>query len=350
MQQDLESLNIEKLAAIRHKMMAPLTEDINADWDIWSDDHVHFCWKVVSRAEEIANTLICNQAFKYVFYDDRDSCVHSILEASYTIDNLLNKAKKLIKNLEKFSHNDSDPILVMVFDEASSLLKQNGSKNLNPGRYHALNRILSCLKKLPIWFFFLSTESQVRALVPTADTIRTSDIVNDSSIHKAIPDDPDDPGLTRFPPFLALQLDVENRRRLQDKKSMNSELRKPMCKFTEPKHMAMFGRPLWFAYNEKDMAELAKLKLVGGKQKMKYDATDADHVFAALSFRLSLDVCLQNPRTLPLTRAAVNSFMRVVTSMDHDTGVLDTLTPSEPVLAKAAMAHLCEKDNWSDSI
>ena len=166
MQQDLESLNLEKLAAIRHKTMAPLTEDINADWDIRSDDRVHFCRKVVSRAEEIANALIRNQAFRHVFRDDRDSHVRSILEAGYAVDGLLNEAEKLIKNLEKFSHNDSDPILVMVFNEASSLLKQNGSKNLNPGRYHALNRILSCLKKLPIWFFFLSMESQVRALVP----------------------------------------------------------------------------------------------------------------------------------------------------------------------------------------
>ena len=114
--------------------------------------------------------------------------------------------------------------------------------------------------------------------------------------------------------------------------------------------MAMFGRPLWFAYDDKDMDSLAKLKLAGGKQGKVYNAKDVQHVFAALSFRLSLDVCLKNPRTLPLIRTAVNSFMRVVTSMDHDTGVLDTLTPSEPVLAKAAMAHLCEKDNWSDSI
>ena len=43
--------------------------------------------------------------------------------------------------------------------------------------------------------------------------------------------------------------------------------------------------------------------------------------------------------------------MRVVISMEQDTGVLDTISPSEPVLAKAAMGHLCEENsNWSDSI
>jgi hypothetical protein len=36
--------------------------------------------------------------------------------------------------------------------------------------------------------------------------------------------------------------------------------------------------------------------------------------------------------------------------MDHDTGLIDTLTPSEPVLAKAAMEHLCHEANWTFSI
>ena len=66
-----------------------------------------------------------------------------------------------------------------------------------------------------------------------------------------------------------------------------------------------------------------------------FGRADVHHVFAAQSFRLSLDVCLQNPRTLSLARTAVNSFMRVVISMDQETGVLE---------------HLCENSNWSDSI
>lgn len=36
--------------------------------------------------------------------------------------------------------------------------------------------------------------------------------------------------------------------------------------------------------------------------------------------------------------------MRVVMSMDQDSGVLDTIRPSEPILVKAAMEHLCEDD------
>ncbi|KIX00386.1 uncharacterized protein Z518_10525 [Rhinocladiella mackenziei CBS 650.93] len=129
------------------------------------------------------------------------------------------------------------------------------------------------------------------------------------------------------------------------------ELLKPLKTFAELEHMAQFGRPLWHAYADegRDMIKLAKLKLIGGQQGGHYNASDRDHVFAALSFRLSLDVCRQNPCTISLTRTAVNSFMRVVISMDHETGVMDTVTPSEPVLARAATEYLCDA-NWSRSI
>src|SRR5204862_5651998 len=110
--------------------------------------------------------------------------------------------------------------------------------------------------------------------------------------------------------------------------SKASELRKPMGKFTELKHMAMFGRPLRFAYDDKDMDSLARLKLVGGNPKKVYNANH--HIFPALSFRLSSDVCLQNPRTLPFTKTAFNPFIRVIISMDHDAQFLHTLPPSEP--------------------
>jgi hypothetical protein len=263
------------------------------------------------------------------------------------LNGLRREAKELMKNLGRFPHKDDEPLLVMVFDEASSLLKLDGSSKPDPGCYHALNRIISLLKTFPMWFFFLSTESQVGMLIPANDVERTGDFSYDGSTRIALPDNR---SLQRFPPFLGLQLDVEDRKRMLNPDSRTKELHKKMKEFAQPEHMAMFGRPLWFGYDPTEMNQLAKLKLVGGRQRTTYDAKDIHHVFAALSFRLSLDVCLQNPRTLSLARTAVNSFMRVVISMDHETGVLDTVTPSEPVVAKAAMEHLCEKDNWSDSI
>src|SRR5208282_1232204 len=130
------------------------------------------------------------------------------------------------------------------------------------------------------------------------------------------------------------------------------ELDKSLLDFSQQEHMALFGRRLWYAYRDpEEMRNVAKLKLIGGRHgSVRYDPKDENHVLAALSFRLCLDLCLQNPRTLPLARTAVNSFMRVVISVNQETGALDTIAPSEPVLARAAMEYLCEGRNWAESI
>jgi hypothetical protein len=306
----------------------------------------------------IAEALIRCRKWRHAFHDDRDSGVRHALETNDVLTDLMNEAQKLTDNLRKFQRDKDDGddrLLVIAFDEASGLLKRDGSGNWDAGRYYALNRIIGCLRGFPIWFFFLSTESQLRMLLPMNDIDRTGNYASDPTTR--IPCEGDYP-LEFFPPFLAFQLDVEDRRRMQDPKSREDELSMCLNEFAEPEHMAKFGRPLWYAYKPTEMNNLAKLKLVGGKQstdaqhkRAPYDARNRDHVFAALSFRLSLDPCLQNPRTLPLIKTAVNSFMRVVISMDHETGVMKTITPSEPVVAKAAMEFLCEnQDNWSDSI
>ena len=69
----------------------------------------------------------------------------------------------------------------------------------------------------------------------------------------------------------------------------------------------------WFAYTDdpKEMNAIAKLKLISGQQG-SYTPTNEDHVFAALSFRLSLDRCLHNSKEIPLIRTAVNLYKRVV--------------------------------------
>jgi len=128
------------------------------------------------------------------------------------------------------------------------------------------------------------------------------------------------------------------------------EFSKPFSEFSEPRYMARFGRPLWYAYNDvQTMNYVARLKLVGDK-KAPFDPGNKDHVLASLSFRLSLDVCLQNPTVIPLVETAVNNYMRIAISMDQKTGLIDTLTPSEPILSRAAMEHLCHSNNWSASI
>ena len=351
---------LETLAKIRHESMAPYDHGSEGtdEWSRRSDDRTLFCEGIAYRAKEIAERLVESPEWRHAFYDDGDSQVRRALETNSGLTELKKEAKKLTDNFRKFPRdksNESDPLLVVVFDEASGLLKSSGPDKFDTGLYHALHRIISCLKDLPIWFFFLSTESQLRMLLPAGSIERTGDFAADPSSRVG---EEADSILERFPPFLAFQLDVENRRKMRDADSRKVELAMCLDEFAAPEHMAKFGRPLWHEYKPTEMKKLAKTKLVGGnrstdsqRRRAPYNPKDVNHVFAALSFRLSLDPCLQNTAALPLVRTAVNSFMRVVISMDHEIGVMRTITPSEPVVAEAAMGLLCENNkNWSDSI
>jgi len=335
--------------------MAPLEPDADA-WDANSQRskmRFEFCHSVAERARAIAKELISSQAWVGKF--DRLSKVHDELQMEHCeqrpnpLNGLLNAADNLMKNLQQCRDaSNPDPLLVIVFDEASNLMKMPPLYKPDPGLYVALNRVISCLKKFHVWSFFLS-KSLIGHVVPPINAVLTGDYLRDSSARVGFEANTE---LKRLPPFVALQLDIEDRRRMQDPMLREEELLKPLGRFATPEHMALFGRPLWHPYTDEgwEMIEWAKLKLIGGRQRARYSPTNLHHVFAALSFRLSLDVCLENPSTVSLTKTAVDSFMRVVISLDHETGVMDTVTPSEPVLAWAAMEHLCEPGCWSTSI
>lgn len=109
-------------------------------------------------------------------------------------------------------------------------------------------------------------------------------------------------------------------------------------------HMARFGRPLWLIFKNPD--ERALVKLVGGRSDGMYIVSNQDHVFAALSVRLCVDVNLAVAITLPLSRTAVNLHLRIVNSFD-----LFTKTSPEPIVAFAAMRHLCRHaPSWTASM
>ncbi|KIX07986.1 uncharacterized protein Z518_02640 [Rhinocladiella mackenziei CBS 650.93] len=350
-------MTLEKLAGDRHAEMAPLAlaTDANDTQNQRSKMRIEFCESVAKRARAIANDLIFSPAWVEKFDDDRSSSIRRQFEMAWTepldpLTGLLNAAENLIKNIQQCRNvSDTNSLLVIVFDEASSLIEKGFSGEPRTGLYVALNRVISCLKKFRMWSFFLSTESLIGHLVPPNNIIRTGDYSRDRSARVSFTQPAE---LMRFPPFVSLQLDIEDRRRMQNPILRKEELVKSLKRFADLEHMALFGRPLWYAYicQKQNMIDVAKLKLLGGQQRSEYNDLDPNHVFAALSFRLSLDVCRQNPATLSFTREAVNSFMRVVISMDHETGMMDTTTPSEPVLAKAAMEHLCIEGRWSLSI
>jgi hypothetical protein len=342
-------IGLNDLAALRHKEMAYDSESETP----CNPQRIQFCKSVATRAEEIADDLIQKPTWRRVFDIVEGSGIRRELidKKKKHLDDLLNAAKKLTENLGKLQPESMhDPPLVVVFDEASSLLKEPGDQRqqIRSGRYVALNRIMSCLKKYPIWFFIISTESQVGTIIPLNNAERIDDYAEDPSLRYV---DNSGTQLKRIPPFLALRLNIEDMRRTQD--PAQNELGKSLSDFGKPKHMAMFGRRLWYAYvdDPEQMNDLAKLKLIGGKQQGSYEPHNEHHVFAALSFRLSLDASLHNSKSIPLIRTAINSHMRVVISINQDTGTMDTIAPSEPILAKAAMEHLCDNElNWPVSI
>ena len=121
------------------------------------------------------------------------------------------------------------------------MLGKNGTDE-SKGRYIAFNQIISYLKDFPIWVFFLSTKSRVGELIPPNNTKRKRrHPFACLAIHSSVP-------LKQFPPFLSLQLDIEDRRRMQNSGLMLAEITKPLSEFSKSEHMALFGRPLWGAY------------------------------------------------------------------------------------------------------
>lgn len=101
------------------------------------------------------------------------------------LNNLKNAVIDLITILREFQRDEnSGPLLVTVTDEASGLLGlDNSSGKPSAGLYHALNQIISCLKKYPIWLFFLSlsTQTEIRMLISPEDIERDENICNDPS-------------------------------------------------------------------------------------------------------------------------------------------------------------------------
>ncbi|KAI9769305.1 MAG: hypothetical protein M1839_003756 [Geoglossum umbratile] len=341
----------QELADVRQKLMAPLNADSQVPGGLGdrSPERSIFCEGVVARATEICDELVVNRQWRECFDNEDPSSVRQRLEKSPQIQPFRDAARDLLGELSKFRDwKVTDSELVMVFDDAATLFTTLGSDKEDTGRYVALNRIFSILKEFPVWFFVLSTESKIEKLLPP-DRPR-GEVVNYSNMKSRRHADLEPEPLRLFPPFVAFRLDVEDRRRWRDPETRAIELAKPMAEFASPEHMALFGRPLWMAYNRPEkMYRVAKSKLFSGGTA-PFSSKNPHHVFAALSFRLSLDVCLANPKTLPIVRTAVNSHLRLVISMDQPSGVLHTITPTEPVLARSAMEHLCEWPGWAEAI
>lgn len=287
------------------------------------------------------------------------------------------------------------PLLLFVFDEAANLwVTTNQERSGYP--FYALRRVLGLLKDIPIWSFLLSTQSTTGSLLPPRDIDRSNRMRFGE--------------LSTLEPFLGLQLDVAAGEAVATREGLDKERRKPMSQFATVEHMTMFGRSLWRAYCNVAPLNLRCFALAKLIHNTKYDVGNKNHVFAALASRLCLDVRMKEAEAIALAHEAVNSYLRIIISIDttekgkdssgdyasrsttkdmdrSDSGLkekinsaepqsnssnggksvkfelsktghqsqrslqrMETVTPSEPIIAEAVAELLCKDQNWSSSI
>jgi hypothetical protein len=216
-----------------------------------------------------------------------------------------------------------------VIDEISLLDK------FEPKLLIAIRRALRLLKTLPIWTFLLDTSSGLAILAPAAEDDGSGRVVQGN--------------LHRVDPFFSLSIDLEIHRRLQDPKLREKELQKSLSEFATVKHMSLFGRPLWAVYQDHAYSEVlsaVKMKLLGGREQ--FDPQSKDHVFAVLASRVCLTPCIRKTEANELSKVAVSSHLRLISSIDLRRGRTLTVTPSEPLVSDAA-AH-CLSGKWPSAI
>jgi hypothetical protein len=196
-------------------MAVPTTESApNPFSEMRSEQRVNFCQSIARRAREICDELVLSWEWRNIFNDEQDSSVRHEPSHSgiWPLVDFRSSAERLNQKLQALPRNNDrnfdGPLLTIAFDEAATFLEQETS-GLSPGRYVALNRIISLLKRNKIWVFFISTESQIQHMFPP-------DIVGRTSII----------------------LDIE--------------------------HLAVYSRPLWMAYVEipEELKVLASQKLL----------------------------------------------------------------------------------------
>lgn len=299
-----------------------------------------FYERIVSSAREIAVSCVADLSFRQIF-DNQDENIQNKLEES-NFDSMrqfraaVDTMQDAVKPWRQEFENENDPLFTLVFDGVDSLMNDAGNE-----RFIALNRIISTLSTDDnIWFLFLSTDSRLDTQLLSPGCALPGSKFNEQSARSEGP--LGSPLLKHYPPFTSFTVDVDD---LKNHYQANPD-EETMSDFSKVKHMARFGRPLWSAYDRPE--HVARLKLIGSSKGAQYNPKDRDHVFAALSFRLGLDVNLTSPIAYPLSHSAVHLHMRVVTKVIPSTGLLYTRTPAEPILALAAKEHLAS--TWRPSL
>jgi hypothetical protein len=402
-----------ELAKSFHDNMAPMVPNRSSQTELRSPFRISFIERTVEAAEQLRLDLLNHATWTDDHVDADTMASHEFVQK-----HLVRPARELIDRFDRQYQVPADPeadatsisssgspaatkaakqLLLFAFDEAASLwVTADGKKTGNP--FYALRRVLGLLKDIPIWSLLLSTQSTTGSLLPPRET--------DISTRMR------DGRLNTIEPFLGLQVDIAAEEAVATIEGFEEEKRKPMSQFATVKHMTMFGRSLWRAYCNVPPSSLRDFALTKLIHNTGYDVENKNHVFAALASRLCLDVCMEEAEAIALAHEAVNSYLRIVISIDtsekgkygdgnhlnkmedidgnrqgleekSDLGEqqsnsskgeksvkfnvsqtgrrtgrqtrrslqrMETVTPSEPIVAEIVADQLCKGANWSSSI
>ncbi|KAF8544882.1 hypothetical protein BDD12DRAFT_813746 [Trichophaea hybrida] len=312
----------ESISRIRLSITEPASETLSRARSSYKKS---FCNDVVNTAKRLSAQLIHLDDWEQ-FLRNRDFVAFSKL--SFIEENL---DKPLCSLLDRLPPNDTPGLKsFFVIDEASHLVRGDNISLLVTFR-----RVLSFLKKLPVWSFLLSTESSIGILHPANEFDGSSRVQTCSML--------------RVQPFYGLPLDLEASEKFSNAKSKGDEIAKPLKNYNSRSHMTMLGRPLWAIYRRLDaegIRSTALMKLLGGKNS--FNPQNRDHVFAVLASRVSLNPSMKTPESSSLAQVQVMVHLRLIDRIDVDTGRTTTCTPSEPLVAEAAASAL--ENNWLETL
>ncbi|CAE6537032.1 unnamed protein product [Rhizoctonia solani] len=264
------------------------------------------------------------------------------LDCQRIISTLVSRTRQSCSRLKKALAPNKSPydqrnLCYVYFDGAHCLAKRSSdagsSVHTNP--YHSFGRVLEQLRDLPLFFIFLSRNTNLQQFPPPP------------CYHPSITYSP---GRRIFPPFTELPFDVfvEEGLKKLDVVSLDN-----VC---TTDFMSHFGRPIWFAHHQQWRAQQRPRnpgkpwpeKLVShvfyfAMEKIGAYAVPEKSIvpnLAAIGVRIGLNFNLVTQASRSMEATHVNSYMRVIYAMPEHREYMRTGSPSEPILAEGAAMHL----------
>ncbi|CUA71726.1 PH and SEC7 domain-containing protein 1 [Rhizoctonia solani] len=231
-------------------------------------------------------------------------------------------------------HSGTTNACYFYFDEAHALTKPPAPKGpRSRSSYRNLGKVLSQIRDLPIFFFFLSTNSNLQRFAPV-----TSDYTSLRDLD----------GSYLIPPFVELPFDVFLPDKCEALKRFNQAW--SLANVCTSGVMSAMGRPLWHTHYHRWFQNQPKLyqktKIVDDIMKFAVDKLTAgaperapESELAAPSVRIGISF-----DSTTLAREAesrqVEAHMRIIYAVPVHREFMRTGYSSEPILAEAAAVYL----------